>query len=239
MYQEKVLITSNDVDNHLNLKVPSIFRLMQMVSTNHSEKLSLGQKDTIDKGLCWVIIRSKVVIYKYPKMNDEIVVTTHPGEVNKFLFPRFYAIYDHKGNLLISGSSIWVLVDIKTRRLVTRPFEGRTFPSETHKDDIGLPEKLNLPQLDKIEDRKVRYNDIDLNGHLNNTKYIDYIIDTKNKEFYDEFQVKSVNICYDKEIREGETISLYSDNEDNFSIRGEKDGLTCFSAFIEVEKRSK
>ena len=131
MHKEKVLVTSIDVDNHLNLKVSSIFKFMQMVSTNHSEELHIGQKDMIDQGICWVLIRMKVEIYKYPKMNDEIVVATHPGEIDRFLFPRFYEIYDKKGNLLIAGSSIWVLVNMSTRRVVVKPFEGRTFKGET------------------------------------------------------------------------------------------------------------
>ena len=237
MHKEKVLVTSIDVDNHLNLKVSSIFKFMQMVSTNHSEELHIGQKDTIDQGICWVLIRMQVEIYKYPKMNDEIVVATHPGEIDRFLFPRFYEIYDKKGNLLIAGSSIWVLVNMNTRRVVVKPFEGRTFKGETCKDDIPLPEKIELGELPKYEDRKVRYNDIDLNGHLNNVKYIEYIVDTRSKEFYDEYQIESVIVNYDKEVREGQTITLYVDGKSDFQVKGEVEGKTSFSAKVGVRKR--
>ena len=237
MHKEKVLVTSIDVDNHLNLKVSSIFKFMQMVSTNHSEELHIGQKDTIDQGICWVLIRMKVEIYKYPKMNDEIIVATHPGEIDRFLFPRFYEIYDKKGNLLIAGSSIWVLVNMSTRRVVVKPFEGRTFKGETCKDDIPLPEKIELGELPKYEDRKVRYNDIDLNGHLNNVKYIEYIVDTRSKEFYDEYQIESVIVNYDKEVREGQTIALYVDGKSDFQIKGIVEEKTSFSAKVGVKKR--
>ena len=237
MYKEKVLVTSSDVDNHLNLKVSSIFRLMQMVSTNHSEQLNVGQKDTIDKGICWVITRMKVEIYQYPKMNEEIVVTTHPGKINRFLFPRYYQIYDKKGHLLIAGCALWVLVDLNTRRLIAKPFEGKKFPEETNKDDIELPGKVVDEELDKIEDRKIRYNDIDLNGHLNNTKYIEYIIDIKSKEFYDHRQVKSILMNYEKELKEGEVVSLYSKGENDFKVYGKKEGNICFASYIETAER--
>ena len=237
MHKEKVLVTSIDVDNHLNLKVSSIFKFMQMVSTNHSEELHIGQKDTIDQGICWVLIRMKVEIYKYPKMNDEIIVATHPGEIDRFLFPRFYEIYDKKGNLLIAGSSIWVLVNMSTRRVVVKPFEGRTFKGETCKDDIPLPEKIELGELPKYEDRKVRYNDIDLNGHLNNVKYIEYVVDTRSKEFYDEYQIESVVVNYDKEVREGQTIALYVDGKSDFQVKGVVEEKTSFSAKVGVRKR--
>ena len=237
MYKEKVLVTSIDVDNHLNLKVSSIFKFMQMVSTNHSEILNIGKKDTIDHGVCWVLIKMQVNIYKYPKMNDEIVVTTHPGEVNRFLFPRFYQIYDRKGNLLIAGSSVWVLVDMATRHVIVKPFEGRVFKGESSKDDIPLPERIDFKDLPKFEDRKVRYCNIDLNGHMNNVSYIDFIIDTKNKEFYDKFQVESILINYDKEINEGQTVSIFEDGKEDFKVRGDVEGKTSFTAQVGVRKR--
>lgn len=237
MYKEKVFITSNDVDNHLNLKVSSIFKFMQMVSTNHSEKLHIGQKDTIDVGMAWVIIRMQVVIYDYPKLNDEIIVTTHPGEANRFLFPRFYQIYDKKGKLLIAGSTLWCVIDMNTRRVLLNPFKDRKFPVEKNKDDIALPEKVSKVEYEKVEDRKVRYNDIDMNGHLNNVKYIEYIIDMKNKDFYDNNQVKSILINYEKELKEGELVSLSTNGDNDFYVKGEKDDSVCFTSYVETEKR--
>ena len=237
MYKEKVLITSIDVDNHLNLKVSSIFKFLQQVSTNHSEKIHIGKADTIAKGMAWVITRMKVEIYDYPKMNDEIVVTTHPGEVNRFLFPRFYEIYDRKGKLLVSASSIWVVIDMNTRRVLTKPFGDRKFPSESHKDDLPLPEKFLLTDLTKFEDRKVRYNDIDLNGHLNNIKYIEYILDTKDINFYNKYMIKSINVAYEKEVKEGEYVALFTGGDKDFAVKGYVNEKTSFEAALEVTER--
>ena len=232
MYKEKMLITSIDVDDHLCLKVSSIFKFFQQVSTNHCEKLNIGQKDTIDKGVCWVVTKMQFVIHKYPKMNDEVIVTTHPGVTNKFLFPRFYEMYDKKGNLLISGSSIWVLIDMNTRHVVLKPDLGKNIPGEKNKDDIEIPESITVQdELVKVEDRKVRYNDIDLNGHLNNTKYVDYIIDLNDREFYSQKMVKEIIINYDKEIRDGNVVSLLV-NKDRSIVRGEVEGKTSFTALL-------
>lgn len=234
MYKEKIVITSNDVDKFLNLKVSSFFKYFQQVSTKHSEIIKVGTADTIDKGMCWVIIRMEVKIYDYPKMNEEVVVTTHPGEVKMFLFPRYYEMYDKKGKLLASSSSIWVVLDSKTRRVLNKPFGDRKFPSETSKDDIELPEKIKIGELQKVEDRVVRYSDIDLNGHLNNTKYIDYILDTKETGYFDKNIIKRIAVNYDKELREGETVSLYT--SDNV-IQGKHENTSCFVAYIECENR--
>ena len=234
MYKEKIVITSNDVDKFLNLKVSSFFKYFQQVSTKHSEIIKVGTADTIDKGMSWVIIRMEVRIYDYPKMNEEVLVTTHPGEVKMFLFPRYYEMYDKKGKLLASSSAMWVVLDSKTRRVLNKPFGDRKFPSETCKDDIPLPEKIKIGEVTKYEDRVVRYSDIDLNGHLNNTKYIDFMLDTKEAGFYDDKLITKIVVNYDKELREGEKVSLYVN--DNV-VQGKNEYVSYFAAYIEYKNR--
>ena len=238
MYKEKIKITSVDVDSNLNLRVPSIFKFFQQVSSNHSEKLGVGKSNTIDKNMCWIITRFKVEIYDYPKLNDEIIVSTHPGETNKFLFPRHYQIYDHKGNLLVSGCAIWLVLNQETRRIVTKPFGDNEFKAEHSKDDISLPTAIDVnDKLEEYEKRKVRYNDTDLNGHLNNTKYIDYILDVRDRGFYNNHLLKEIIISYEKEIKENQvvTISRNSDELNQF-VRGTIDGNNSFTAHLIYKK---
>ena len=239
MYKEKVLITSNDVDNHYCLKVSSIFKLLQMVSTNHSEILHIGKEDVMNNGMIWVVTKMQVNIYEYPHLNDEIMVCTHPGATKKFIYPRFYEIYDKKGKLLIAGAAIWVLLDANSRRLITKPLENKKLVDEPHKDDIALPNSFSIPgECLKIEDRKVRYNDIDLNGHLNNTKYVDYIVDINDKKFYDSYQVKQIVISYEHEIKEGQIVTIYQLKMDNDQyVKGEIEGKTSFSAYLQFNER--
>ena len=239
MYKEKVKITSVDVDSHLNLKMPSIFKYFQQVSSNHSEIIGVGKKDTIDKDMAWVIMRFKVVVYAYPKLNDEIIVATHPGETKKFLYPRFYEIYDRKGNLLVSASSLWLVINAETRHIVANPFGEQKFKAESHKDDIELPNAINVNEIimKKIEDRLVRYNDTDLNGHLNNTKYIDYILDINDREFYNNHLLKEILICYEKEIRENQIVSIYrNDDKINQIVQGKIGEDSSFTANLVFQK---
>lgn len=238
MYKEKIKITSIDVDNHLELKLSSIFKYFQQVSTNHSEIIHVGVHDTIDQGMCWVLSKMKVVIRRYPKINETITVATHPGETKKFLYPRYYHAYDAKGNLIISASSIWVVIDMNTRRLNTNPFPNNRFKGEVSKDDIELPASIICnSEFKEVDSRPVKYSDIDLNGHLNNTKYVEYIVDVKNKDYYDQYQIKSITLNYEKEIRCEDVVSLLI-NEDNYPIiKGQVNGNNCFTAQLEIERR--
>ena len=238
MYQEKIFITSNDVDDHFDLKVSTIFKYLQQASTNHAEQIGLGKKDTIDKGMFWVITRMKVKILKMPKMHDTVLVTTHPGETMSFIFPRFYEIYDEKGELCILGSAVWLLLDLETHKVKMKPFpDDFVVPFEKLDEDLPLPEKVIYDNLNHVETRLVRYSDIDLNGHLNNTKYIDYIIDTHDINFYKKHRVNEIVVNYEKEIRNGDVVNIFTDGNIPEVIVGDVDGIHCFSARVSYEER--
>jgi len=165
-------------------------------------------------------------------MKEEVIVTTHPGEVNRFIYPRFYELYDKKGHLLASSSTIWVVIDMNSRRVLTKPFGDRIFKSEVCKDDIPLPEKIRHGELEKIEERKIRNSDIDLNGHLNNSRYIDFIIDTFEQGFFDDKVVSDILVNYEKELKEGDYVELFVDKKENI-VEGKHDGKECFTAQLE------
>ena len=236
MFKEKIKITSNDVDKFLNLKVSSLFKFFQQVSTDHAEVIHVGTADTIDKGMCWVMLRMEVKIYDYPKINEEVIVSTHPGAVDRFIFSRFYQLYSKKGKLLASGSSTWAVINMSTRRIVPRPFENGIMKGESSKDDIPLPEKIVYSELEKIETRLIRNSDIDLNGHLNNTKYIDFILDTKEPGYFDKKILTRIVVNYEKELKEGESVELFVNEKENI-VQGKRDGKECFTAQLEFKER--
>ena len=238
IYQEKIFINSNDVDDHFDLKISTIFKYLQQVSTNHSELIGLGMKDTVDKGMFWVITRMRVKILKMPHMLETLTVTTHPGNMMMFLFPRFYEVYNESGELVILASSVWALLDINTHKVVTKPLEeGFDYEGTSLSEDLPTPGKVIFDKLIKIEDRKVRYNDIDLNRHLNNTKYIDYIIDTHDINFYKKYRVNEILINYEKEIKNGDSVEIFTDGNMPEIIVGDVEGNHNFSAKVTYEKR--
>ncbi len=238
MYQEKIYVTSNDVDSYLDTKLGAIFRYLQQVSTNHAELIGLGKKDTVDKGMFWVITRMKVVIHCMPKMHETINVCTHPGDMIMFLFPRFYQIYSESGELLVEASAVWVLLDSITHKAKMKPFgDNFTFKGEKDEKDLPLPEKVEIAETSLLESRKVRYSDTDLNGHLNNTKYIDYIVDAHDSNFYKKYKFKEICINYEKEINDNQIVNLYSSNSVPETIVGDVDDVHSFIAKVNYQER--
>ena len=84
--------------------------------------------------------------------------------------------------------------------------------------------EFKLPRIEaidkyKYEDTfKVRYSDIDSNQHVNNTKYVDWAIETLPEDIVDNYSLDEIRVTFEKECRYGETINVYTD------IREQEDG---------------
>ena len=237
MYKEKIQVTSNDVDQNLELRLSSLFKFMQQVASNHCESVKVGHWELFKHNLLWVVIRTEVKIYRTPILDEVITVTTHPGKTHSFVYPRYFEIYDSKGKLIISSSSMWAMIDKNTRRVVLKPEGIKEIKAEVDKNDLPLPEKIAGEAPYKVEDRKVRYTDIDLNGHLNNTQYIEFILDTHDAEFYKSHRLCGINVNYDKEIKSGDVVSLFSNGKTPEIIKGMVGEVNHFTALVEYEKR--
>lgn len=238
MYSKKYYIETSDVDPFCELKLSSLFRIMQDTATDGVEEIGTGKAMTIDKGMFWVITRYSVDIIRNPRYQERIIVKTYPGDDMKFIFPRYFQIESESGEVLVKASSTWVVLDKINHKIVLRPFPGVNVPHEHLVDEEKLPRKVEALNLLKVMDRKVCYSDTDLNGHLNNTKYIDYIIDIHSKDFYSKNKIKHFIINYDHEIQADETVSLSIEkNGDNEIINGKADGVSAFSASIDYLPR--
>ena len=237
MFKKEYLIETSDVDGLSELKLSSLFRYLQDAATEHAERLGVGQSKVLDNGMFWVITRYYLEITKMPSYFEKIIVYTYPGEGQKLVLPRLFKITDEKGNLLIKASSSWVILNRNTHRIVIDPFKDMALPFEKYEDDAILPPKVMPEEAVIVESRKVRYSDVDLNTHLNNTKYIEYIMDTHDLDFYKKHRLKKVIINYNKEILGGQVVNIKSNQQLKEYISGDVEGVNVFDALLEFEEK--
>lgn len=237
MYSEKFTVLSTDIDSNLEIRLSSLLRYMQDVATEHASRLKIGHKELLDKRMIWVIVRMDIKINRLPKIDEEFIVSTHPGETTSFAFPRYFEIYDKHHHLLLSASSLWVIINYDTRKIILKPFSDKKLPFEADKDDLPSPSKIAESASIKVDERKARYSEVDMNGHINNTHYFDYVLDTHEPSFYQKNVIKSFSINFDKEIMAGEKIELFSNNSSPEIIQGKVDGVNSFTAKVEFASR--
>ena len=213
MFVQKVIVSNNDVDSRFNLKVPALYRYFQDAALLATKDVKVDSMSLAKKNIDWVITRMDVEIIRLPKCDETIFVHTYPGKDMAFFYPRYFYITDEKDNVIVRSSSLWVLIDNNTRKMISDREVVKHLPEEHQSDELPLPNKIQIPQ-EKIfvEKRKIHYHDLDFNSHMNNVRYVELLLDVHDKEFYDHNRPSFISLNYMREIKEKEIVSVYTDD---------------------------
>ena len=176
-YELTLRLGSEHVDCFRRLRTSTLFSLLQNVSIRHTEQLGMGRDKTLDKGLLWVIARQRVAVSRMPEYDERITLRSWPGITMRVLFPRHFEILSEGGESLLRASTLWTLMDMESRTTA--------FPDEHGVEIAGVETGRELPYLTKLRHLEtpnrftfqVPYSYVDLNGHMNNTRYYDLVED--------------------------------------------------------------
>lgn len=243
IYKKQYTVQVNDIDFRQQLKLSSLFVYCQDMATEHANRLGVGRSIIQSKyGVIWVLIRAKVDIIRYPKLKESVTIETWPEQPNKIEFDRNFIVYDLDNNVLAKAVTTWVVIDFNTRKLKRSSLIEANFPSADRERaiDCELGKIKSKGNLKLAYKKTVGYSDIDINEHLNNAKYVDYIMDCFSIDKHKNYFIKSIEVDYVHEALPGDTIMLhtdYSDVDKNLVyIEGinEETGKTVFKSQIEI-----
>lgn len=236
--ERKIRIAASDCDRFQRLRMSALFSILQEMSIRDVEEAGVTRDKTLDIGLLWVISRMKLEFERMIEYDEEITFSTWAGKCQHMLFPRFYEAKDQEGNVIFRGSSIWLLISEKKRTVVSPEEYHIVIPEVPGKEGIEVPMALRSIDSDRPASiRTVVYSDIDLNGHVNNTRYLDWIDDLFDVHFHEVYMPKALQINYDHEVEYGSSISLHYEYENQtYRIDGKASDFTAFRARIEVQR---
>ncbi len=208
VYQQNFTVTDSCVDRFGKLKLSTLLYYSQEVAGRHFDRIAMTYAQLAQRGLFWAIIRQRVRIFRLPESGEEIRVETWPMPNTRSAFPRNVVAYDMQGRELFRVLSLWVLMDVASRAMVLPGKSGLALPGTVHGDELPAPTSLPVRELKHHRDRTVCFTDLDRNGHMNNTKYLDWIADLLPSEFHREHSPLEFTVCYLNEAREGQTLTL-------------------------------
>lgn len=213
------LVRAYEADASNRLKISSVFNFMQVAAGLNANDLGFGYSQLTPKGYFWVLSRVILEWSGEVRFDEEIVVETWPKGIDKLFALRDFRIYSNDGACIGKATSAWLMIDSQTGRPLILNSSMFNLPDTKVSPAINqTPGKLIVPhQLMQLGSRTAMYSDIDVNQHVNNAKYIEYIWDSL-PDGYSSFPRCRMQINFLKEIRQGEKIALrmaVQENNDN------------------------
>ena len=205
IYQKSFLIPSFATDRFDRLKCSYLLGLAQEVAGDHSALLGADYSHT---RLYWVITRQRVQITRLPAAGETITLETWPMPTTRVAYPRSTIAYDEQGAELFRSISLWVLMDPESRAMVLPGKSGVQVDGLLRGSELAVPGSLAPGTLTNTAQRTVYYTELDVNGHMNNARYLDWLDDLLSAQFHSSHIAREFTVCYLSEGREGETVDL-------------------------------
>ena len=234
VYTAVCQLKNRDVNLFRRLRSSRFLELMQEASIAHTEQLHMGRSVTLDKGLLWVVVQQRFEISRMPEYDEEVRIETWPGKTLHVLFPRYYRFLAADGQVLAKGSAMWMLAEQESRKMVFPAAHGIEVEETITGNECGLPETLHMPHRGRERIFTVPFSSCDLNGHMNNTKYLDLCEDLADMELL-RHPLRMIETEYLSEVRCGDTVKVFPEKENNvLSVFGEKKNV-CFRIRMKYE----
>lgn len=259
-YSHKTHVKTHETDYRLQLKTSALLQYFQDVAVHHVMKLGVSYEEMKSHGLFWVVTRFHIEIDRMPVYGEEIEVETWPKRMNQnvsnpdtgktssitkgeYIFLRDFLVKDKSGIPLIRATSSWFVLDFRTKRPQPASKVPVNLPVNMDRQALTLiPEKIPEPEYPVLVYRKqVGYSDIDLNLHVNNTRYADWIMDVFSKEFLEKRPLRELRINYLREVRWDDKIDLFRAGQEeegqSYIIEGieQRTGKASFRALLKFD----
>ena len=196
------------VDRYGRMKSSMILFIAQEVAGKHGAMLSVDYDTLASRNMFWAIIRHRVQISRLPRIGERLRVETWPMPTTRVAYPRSVIAYDEVGNECFRAISLWVLMDMDTRNMILPGKSGISVVGSLRGNELAPPNSLVPKVLLNRRERTVGFTDLDRNGHMNNTRYLDWIADLLPSAFHEKHAIKEFTVCYLAESREGQILDL-------------------------------
>ena len=234
VWSEDIKIRAFMVDRNREANVVAIQNMCQEVAGNHANFRQLGFEGMQVRGLAWVLNRLKIKVFQFPKWTETVTVKTWVSQMQPFSHRHFQIILpDTEGVILANIYTIWIPIDVVTKR----PKRVVDFEMPLHEVvyDCEIPEKLpNAEGGVFSSERQVQYSDLDMLGHVNNAKYVEWLFDDFYKNNNDD-KSNALEINYLGEVFEGATVQIYAQKEERevvYTVKNKEDGREVIRAKI-------
>jgi len=218
---EKLIIkkrfATSSMDRTGHLRPVSLMQELQAVADIHATMLGVGRTFCFSENISWVLTHNAFEIVEMPDDKEELSIITWPSAHEALRAIRDFEIRGADNRVLVRSTSQWIMMDLAARRPVKLADYLPIWEC--------VPERaLDIPfeKIDGFEPAQnapfaIRFDDIDMNQHVNNAVYALWAQESMGFDFLAKHKLTRMEINFKKEIPAGAkaaTVGVIIDSED-------------------------
>ncbi|MBN2558827.1 MAG: hypothetical protein JXB33_08755 [Clostridia bacterium] len=192
------------------MKVHELFRMMQECAAEHAEMLGVGMEAMKRRNNgSFVLSRMRIDVDSMPRSGDRLNIKTYPVGTDRLFYIRDFEICVDKMPSA-RARTCWLVINLESRR----PLRDRSLASGIPvygggSIDSSAPARpeasKDLPELLSV---RAGYSDVDVLGHVNNTRYVEWVCNALGSVFFKGGGGYSMVVNYASELNEGDVVSI-------------------------------
>ncbi|KAJ8504168.1 hypothetical protein OPV22_005054 [Ensete ventricosum] len=214
VFRQNFSIRSYEIGADRTASIETLMNHLQETALNHARSAGLlvdgfgSTPEMTKKNLIWVVTKMQVLVERYPSWEDVVEVDTWVASSGKNGMRRDWHVHDYRtGQTVLRATSVWVMMNKLTRRLSKIPEEVRAEigPYFVDRDpiideDSRKVQKLQDDTADYIKrGLNPRWGDLDINQHVNNVKYIGWILESAPISILESHELVGMTLEYRRE----------------------------------------
>jgi acyl-ACP thioesterase len=201
-------VTGRDVDPSDRVRADAIALMLQESGAHHADRWGLSVPALQAEGRTWVLARLAVAFEgPRPGWKTELKVETWSRGFRGHVATRDSLVRiasgPGQGDIVARASSVWFIIDLGTRRPVRlSDYAGKDEAEAGLASGIEASGRLEPPQGQALEvSLPVRASDLDLNGHVNNVRYVEWLYESVPPRILEGSRLSRMEIHYTGETR--------------------------------------
>jgi len=194
----------------------TILTLLEETAADHCYSIDYSLYDLEKQNVGWILLSGFMQMDRYPGYKEKITIRTWLSTYSTIKGIRENIIYDEQRNIIGRARGLWLFFDISKRRPVQIFDEIRDKWSYCRDESTGQDISRKLDVLDTagyMQEFCINRYDTDMNKHVNNIRYLQWVIESIPDEIIDNYYLHSIDGRFISEAQYGDTIISFTEQD--------------------------
>jgi len=213
VWRDEYMLHTFMCDAERKARLTAICHCMQESAGRHAAQFQLGYEGMQANNQAWVLNRLRVQMSDYPDWKSTLCIETWVQMMRGPFSQRYFLLKNGAGEIIGSANTFWVVIHTTTHK-PQRLKNKIEIPIIDEVPPCGAAEKIILPDgLQIIDNHKVKQSDLDLLHHVNNVKYLEWVLDTQSQS--EAIRPRQIDLNFVGETHLNDTIEIHKITSDN------------------------
>jgi len=216
----------------------AILTLLEETAADHCYSINHSLFDLEKQNIGWVLLSGIMEMDYYPGYKEKIVIRTWLSKYSTIKGFRENLIYNEQGRIIGKAKGLWVFFDIDRRRPIQIPDDIKDKWLYCNEECINhdITKKIEIIESSNhIKEFKINRFDVDTNLHVNNIRYLQWLIESIPEDIIDNYYLHAIDGRFVAEAQLGNTIMSFTERDARLNsfvhnIKTQGDNKVCATA---------